>query len=728
MNRTKKKNDKVLLKTLQFLNRRFAYWIIFLIIGLVLFSSMYNNVKPIVLDVTKFEPSKETIRSPFTIEDVNATERARQEAANEVEAQYVLKQEIGQNRVDLIRSIYDSAIELQDELMELNLQSQVENADEELIVKSPTLKEKVGWLKEKLTENVIVDLSNSTLETLVNSNKSDLTIAKDAAVTAVNNVMSKEILSSEVENARDKVEEELSFVSIPENLKIATIELARYAITQNYFYDPEKTEEMRQQAEENVDPVYILQGQIIVEEGQLVNQKIWEQLELIGLVNTDFPYMPFIGLIIFVLALVGVIYSYFNENRRNETTHKELIIFSVILVTSIVIMKGISSIPIKQYDISFVFPAALCAMLIKILLNDRLGIIGTIVLATSGAVIFNGQSSGSFHLTVAIYIIFSGLAGIAFLSNQNQRSKIFQAGLFVSAINILVIIAMLFIPNTKFSVSQYLIYGSMGIFSGISSAVLTIGFLPFFEAGFGILSTMKLIELSNPNHPLLKKILTEAPGTYHHSVMVANLADSACEAIGANGLLARVACYYHDIGKTRRPNFFIENQMNAGNPHDHLPPETSRDIIIAHAKDGAEILKKHHMPKEIFDVAMQHHGTSLLKYFYHKAKESGKEVREEDFRYPGPKPQTKETAIISIADSVEAAVRSMKNPDKEKIETLVKNIIKDKLNDDQFSESNLTLKELKIIEETLCETLHGIFHNRIEYPEMEEKGENNARN
>ena len=227
---------------------------------------------------------------------------------------------------------------------------------------------------------------------------------------------------------------------------------------------------------------------------------------------------------------------------------------------------------------------------------------------------------------------------------------------------------------------------------------------------------MKLIELSNPNHPLLKKILTEAPGTYHHSIMVANLADRACEAVGANGLLARVASYYHDIGKTKRPHFFIENQMNMENPHERLDPETSRDIILAHTKDGAEILRQHNMPREIIDVALQHHGTSLLKYFYHKAKENG-DVTESDFRYPGPKPKSKEIAIISIADSVEAAVRSMQDPTKEKIEKLVHNIIKDKLNDGQFSECDLTFKELSIIEKTLCETLYGIFHNRIEYPD-----------
>ncbi|RKJ21997.1 HDIG domain-containing protein, partial [Butyricicoccus sp. 1XD8-22] len=240
------------------------------------------------------------------------------------------------------------------------------------------------------------------------------------------------------------------------------------------------------------------------------------------------------------------------------------------------------------------------------------------------------------------------------------------------------------------------------------SGALTMGLLPFFESAFGLLSTMKLIELSNPNHPLLKKILTETPGTYHHSVMVANLAEAACEAIDADGLLARVGCYYHDVGKTRRPAFFIENQMSGINPHDSLPPERSAEIILAHTTDGAELLRRHKMPKEIIDIALQHHGTSTLKFFVHKAKEEGKEVDEALFSYPGPKPQTKEAAVISIADSVEAAVRSMKNPNAEKVRNLVHSIIQSRVQENQFDECDVSIKELKIIEEVLCETLNGI--------------------
>ena len=355
-------------------------------------------------------------------------------------------------------------------------------------------------------------------------------------------------------------------------------------------------------------------------------------------------------------------------------------------------------------------------MLIRMMLNERFAFIITIILAACGSIIFHDEITGSVNIEIAIYILFSGTAGILLLTNRNRKSNILQAGFFISIINILIIFFLLFLGNGQFTKMEYLYYTIFAFVSGLLSAILTIGLLPFFEAGFGVLSTLKLIELSSPNHPLLKKILTEAPGTYHHSVMVANLAEAACEAIGANGLLARVGCYYHDIGKTRRPQFFIENQMNIENPHNHISPETSKDIIIAHATDGAQMLKKHKLPKEIVDIAEQHHGTTLLKYFYYKAKEENDHIDEMDYRYPGPKPQTKEAAIISIADSVEAAVRSMTHPTPEQIKNLIDSIVQDRLKDGQLNECDITLKEIEVIKKTFSETLNGIFHSRIEYP------------
>lgn len=285
------------------------------------------------------------------------------------------------------------------------------------------------------------------------------------------------------------------------------------------------------------------------------------------------------------------------------------------------------------------------------------------------------------------------------------------------------VFSTILINNNGWSQSNTLYALGAAFAGGLLTTILVIGLMPFFEVTFGILSALKLVELSNPNHPLLRKLLTETPGTYHHSVMVGNLSEAAAEAIGANGLLCRVGSYYHDIGKTKRPGYFIENQNNIENPHDFIDPKLSKSIIIAHARDGVEMLKDYKLPKPIRDIAEQHHGTTFLHYFHHKAlrlaEEQGVEpdFTEADFRYPGPKAQSKEAAVVGIADSVEAAVRSLRKPTVEQVESMIEKIIKSRLDDHQFNECDLTLRELDLVSRTLKETVMGIFHSRIEYPE-----------
>jgi cyclic-di-AMP phosphodiesterase PgpH len=688
--------------------------LLYVIVGFVLYFSMYSNIKPEKLDLPLFTVATETVRSPITVEDKLKTERDRKDAADQVEDEFSQNKEIAQNRIDLTASIFQSAIEVNEDADLAN--PKVDDADKNL----QSIQNRVSTLKKKLTENETKEISNQTFTALLEANRTELLIAKDLTITAINEVMSEAIPANGVENAKKRLEEQLKYSSLNSNLKSAAIELGRYAVIQNLFYDQLATEERRQQAIEKIEPVKILQGQIIVEEGQLVNPDIYRQLELVGVLNNENSIQPFVGLTLIIMILLLAVYVYFYEQRISpETKQAHLLLFSIIFILAIVMMKMLSL--FQQFDyaeIGYAYPVAMGALLIKILMDEKLSILYTIIIAICGSVIFNEGVAGTLNITVGIYILCSGIAGIMILSRQNHRSKILKAGLYVSIVNLVVILSLMFLQNGQYSGLDYGLYVILALVSGISSSVLTIGLLPFFEASFGILSTMRLIELSNPNHPLLRKILTEAPGTYHHSVMVANLAEAACEAIGANGLLARVGCYYHDIGKTKRPQFFIENQMNIENPHDRLPPQTSVNIIIAHATDGAEMLKKHRMPKEIVDIAEQHHGTTLLKFFYHKANKNGLEVKEEDYRYPGPRAQTKESAIVGIADSVEAAVRSMSQPTAEQIESIIRNIISDRLQDGQLNECDLTLKELDTVAHSLCETLKGIFHSRIEYPEM----------
>lgn len=692
-------------------NYRFLHLFLYSILAVILFVALYSNVKPETLDIELFTVSDQTIYAPTTVEDKVETERKQQEAYNSVEDQYVLKKEITENQVDLISSIFDTVFEVR--------QEEVTEKDE-----TTTPPEKmVEEIQKKLTPSINNKIPGETFIPLIETTEDELELAKDAVVTAVNNIMSKEIPIVQLTEAKKQVEEELGYTTLKTGVSESAKTLARFAITPNYVFDLESTEEQRQLAVDNVKEAQIKQGQIIVEEDELINREVYRKLGLVGLLDDHQSFKPFIGLGLFVLLILASI-VYFFEKKDSPISRKNnsLLLYCLIFAITILLMKIVSLFQKIDYShIGYIVPVAMGVMLVKLLLNERLAILTSMIFAICGSVIFNEGITGSFNFSVGIYYLFGCLAGVLFLGEHNLRSKILQAGLFVAGVNVLVLTSIMLIQNGGYSNVEISSYFVMACASGLVSSVLTIGFMPFFETGFGILSTMKLIELSNPNHPLLRKILTETPGTYHHSVMVANLSESACEAIGANGLLARVASYYHDIGKTKRPQYFIENQVNIENPHNKLSAQLSKNIIISHVTDGVEILRKHKMPKEFVDIAEQHHGTTLLKYFYHQAKQTNDSIYEDEFRYPGPKPQSKEIAVISIADSVEAAVRSMTNPTPEKIGKLVRSIISDRLQDNQLDECDITLKELDIIAKSFCESLNGIFHSRIEYPELTKK-------
>ncbi|MEK3797811.1 HD family phosphohydrolase [Peribacillus sp. FSL H8-0477] len=701
--------QRYLAKVKELLGNRLFKLLLFLLVGVFSYIMMVSNVTPEKINVKLLEPAEQTIRATKTVEDTYQTELEKDEVAKQVPDAYTLKKEYAQNKVDLISSIFDSGLEVKKEI-----------EDEDVEKAKESIPEQAESLKEKLTEEVANDLSDSVFTSLVKASEQELRISKDLTITVINKVMTSSIPSNEVENAKRRAEEDLKLTSLTKEMKRTSIELARYAIIQNYFFDQEKTEEQRRKVIESVEPVKILQGQIIVEEGQLVDREIYRQLELAGFLNAEDSVLPFLGLALFIFVLMGGFYYYFRSPDAVKTSQSnQMLIFIITFMITLGTMKIISMVEELKYgEISFFFPIAMAVMLVRILLNERYAIAMAVILAGFGTILFNVHIPGNLNFSVGLYFLLSGISAIIILSKRNFQAKLLQAGLLLSGMNIVILFAILLITNGHYSEIEYLFYVLGAGISGIGSSILTIGLLPFFEAGFGILSSLKLIELSNPNHPLLRKILTDAPGTYHHSVMVANLAESACEAIGANGLLARVGCYYHDIGKTRRPQFFIENQLNQDNPHDKLPPGTSKDIIIAHAVDGANMLRKAKFPTEIVDIAEQHHGTTLLKYFYHKVCKDGVEINEAEYRYPGPKAQTKEIAVIGIADSVEAAVRSMNHPTQEKIEELVKQIINDRIHDKQFAECDITMRELSIVQDSLCESLHGIFHSRIEYPEL----------
>lgn len=693
----------------QWSNYKHLPLIIISITAIIMFFLLIGNVKENTYDIKEFQLSPETIRSVKTMEDSVKTEQEREKVAAEIQPYYQFQEETADNQAAIIRSIFDSVIEIKKETIPA-----------EEIESRPSQLNKLKKEMEKIADNASnVYLSEDALTAILSQSPTTLTQSSETLVSFVKETLGERIRLENIPEKKKELEEKVrkSF-NYSHSYMNALVSIARFSIVETDIENKELTELRIEQAKASVDPTRILQGQILVQKGEIIDREVYRQLKLLGMLTNKFSYKPIVGVALFVLLTMWVLYvQTINGKDKTIESSKSLLVVLFSLFISVLIMNVLQFIS-YNFDvvIAFIFPTAIVSMLVYLLVNERMAFITTIIIAAYAGFIFQEGYTNVFQMEISLYILFGGISGVFALQRMRNNSQILRSSLIVASVNIVFIVFYLLMTKTTYGLTDLLFYFGAAILSGILSGALTIGILPFFESAFGILSTMKLIELSNPNHPLLKKILTETPGTYHHSVMVANLAEAACEAIGANGLLARVSCYYHDIGKTKRPGFFIENQMNGYNPHDNLPPEASRDIIIAHAVDGANILRKYKMPKEIVDVAEQHHGTSLLKFFYYKANEKNDKVKEKDFRYNGPKPQTKENAIISVADSIEAAVRSMKEPNAEKVHALIESIVKEKLQDGQFDECDLSLREIKKIKESFYTTMNGIFHSRIEYP------------
>jgi hypothetical protein len=362
---------------------------------------------------------------------------------------------------------------------------------------------------------------------------------------------------------------------------------------------------------------------------------------------------------------------------------------------------------------SYFIPMAAMGMILVLTVSFNVAFLSVMLLTILLALLIGGG------IEVFLVLLIGSITGIYAVREARRRNSILLAGLLVGVAKFLAIVCIGLINSME--MDYYIKDGIWGIASGIFSGFLVMGLLPVFEHFFKVTTNISLLELSDLNHPLLKKLALEAPGTYHHSIMVGNLAESACDAIGANSLLARVGSYYHDIGKIIKAEYFTENELGGGSRHDNLSPSMSALIISKHVKEGTDIARKYKLNDKIRDFIVQHHGDSLISYFYQRALEKADDtagLKEENFRYPGPRPQTKESAIIMLADSVEASSRSMDEPTPSSIRNLVKKILNNKFIDGQLDECDLTLKDMHKIAESFVRVLTGVFHTRPDYPEQ----------
>jgi len=422
---------------------------------------------------------------------------------------------------------------------------------------------------------------------------------------------------------------------------------------------------------------------------------------------------------IFFIAIFSVLEFSQKNIRKFNITFKDGIFLSIVLILTVLIAKlstmltsisEIASFNIPQEAYFYAAPIAFGGMLVRLILNSEIAI-GFSIVAGLGAAM-----TVSNNVFIVLYYIISGVLGAHTLAKCEQRTSIIKGGIIVSIVDVFLVAIFMLIQGNQ-PTGLFIANISMAFFNGITSAILVIGLTPVFEYIFDYTTDIKLLELANLENPLLKELFMTAPGSYNHSMMTATLAEAAASSIHANPLLARVASYYHDIGKIKMPDYFIENQQYMANKHDKLSPSMSSLIIISHVKEGKELAKAHKIPKRIIDIIMQHHGTSLVKYFYEKAKEkNGNNIHEEEYHYPGPKPQTREAGIVMLADAVEAASRTLTDPTPAKIKAMVERIVNARFEEGQLDECTLSLSDLNEIKKAFVRVLSAIFHKRVDYP------------
>lgn len=574
-----------------------------------------------------------------------------------------------------------------------------------------SLAEKSEWI------GAVPDLALSDLvvDQILIMNDTDWAETRQEALAVLDEAMRAEIRETQVATTRRQLPTKVA-LDTSDNQSSVIVALTEDLILPNTFPDLTRTEAERQAAANSVPSVQatIEQNELVISAGRIVGPKDLERLQALNATQPEFSWFDSLATPAVLVLLTTIVISVYlgRYAPRILADDRRLILLAFLLLTFIAIAKLM--IPDRGY-IAYFYPIAALTMMVVVLINTQIVFILTTVLALLAGYIATDVPSA-----IVIYLILSGWTGALAIGKDQRVNALLGAGVYVGIINVGVIFALNMSLLSDFTNLGILLL--VGLLNGIFSAGLaTIG-LSVIGNLVGITTSIQLLDLGRPTHPLLRQLLLKAPGTYHHSLMVSNLGEQAAERIGANALLVRVMAYYHDVGKMQRPYFFIENQPEGINVHEKLDPQISAQIIISHVKDGLDLAQKYRLPKAIKDGMAQHHGTSLVKYFYYQAVEAAKakdaQVDPLDFLYPGPKPQTKENGILMLADVSESTVRALKPGSAEEIDEIVQKVIADKLTTGQLDDCELTVADLYHIRSAFVDILQGVHHPRIKYPDQ----------
>lgn len=703
--------------------------LILVLFGLILFLVMFSSVQQKTIDFTEGQVAEESIRANKTIENTGETERKRKLAEEAVSPEYNYQDELLSEQHDRIDQLFNLIITTNQEI-DAAYKKKVADAKKDTNVPTPTTEERIAALKKKFEQLDQEDvtfyqkLTDQFYQTVFALTTEEVEGTQTLALTLVDEQMAKRVRENDLQEFKDEAIEKLQYSDTNSNQQQAIRYIISLGIVVNESLDEKKTEEMKQVARNEVQPVMIYQGEVIVREGSQISAEALEKLELLGMTNQSPSVFPIVSMIVFIGIQLLMLLYFIRQFQETSMRIRFLLFYSATMLLSVSLMRFVQLFQSEQMSyVALLFPAAFTPLVLTQFVNRRAGIMSALFQGISTIFVFYSAIGTNALTIVLVTYLFNGL--LATILNRRRLSE--QGGPAVCWIILFpVLMQITLVVYQGLGISDGATWRNLicGLAGCLLSFLLSMGLHPYIELLVTDESVIVLNELSNPNHPLLKQLLEEAPGTYHHSMMVANLSANAVAEIGGRSLLTRVACYYHDIGKIKHANFFVENlPAGAENPHNFLLPDDSKKIIFGHVIDGAKILEDYGMPQMVIDVCYQHHGTTLMKYFYVKAKERDPKVTEAEYRYPGPKPQSREAAIVSIADSCEAAVRAMDHPSNDKIQDFVHQLIASRITDGQLDESGLTLGEIRKVERSLVNGLSSTFHSRIKYPKMKSEAE-----
>ncbi len=712
-NRMKKRNKTSEGSNVRFWNKPVWSSILVLVISvLILTTSMILAASPERYNLVVGDIAPKTITATKDVIDEATTNQRRDRAAEAVQPTYrvddtALDQVM--NQFEAIFSDFEDVRAYGEGLRDGTIQSA---SGSNFVYSGSFLRADLDHADQLCTA---MELSDWQLTILMKQSAADLTGVYVNTGNILRKALEATIREGQLESAISNIQRQVIQYTSSDLCWNIAMPAVRICLMPNMVVDQAATEANREAARHEIEPSMYKSGQNIVIAGERITSVQLSVLESLGLLEgnrSDFMMMTGIS-VLSLLSLLGILFHILQFEKKLMSRPKNALILAVIFLVAL----GVSLL-VAQID-PYLAPISMVPLLTASLLSPSLAIICNVLALIFAGVLTNTASTTFTQqmLNMMVAGVLSAPIGIYIARLKQNRASVLLAGLAMAVINLFGMIAAGLLTNNDMNVIVNNAIWSAG--GGVLSAILCLGLLPILEWMFNLVTPYKLLELANPNQPLLRRLLVETPGTYHHSILVANLAEAAAEAIDADPLLTRVGAYYHDIGKIRRPQFFKENQLQE-NPHDLTDPRVSAAIIAEHVTDGIQMARQAHLPEPIIDFIAEHHGDTLIAFFYHKmlGMEGGEGAKMDDFQYPGPKPRSAETAILMLADTAEAAVRAGGDQEASTIEQRIRELIKEKIDNGQLNDSPLRFADVSKIVHAFTQVLTGIYHKRIEYPKL----------